>query len=318
MTSILVTGANGFVGRAVCARALPKGLQIKGATRQACPLPEGVGNVVVGELGNTTDWRQALQGVDVVIHLAARVHVMRDDAHDPIEAFRQVNMQGTRHLAKAAAAAGVRRMVYVSSIKVNGEETLGEQRFSERDAPLPQDPYGVSKMEAEQALWEVSRETGLQVVILRPPLVYGEGVKGNFERMMRAVLRGWPLPLGAVHNKRDLVYVGNLADALLACAEHPQAAGNTYLVSDGESVTTTELLRALAESMGIASRVFRVPLPILKFLAGMAGRSAEAARLLGSLQIDSGKIRRELNWTPPYTLQQGLQATAAWYRNTHS
>lgn len=317
MTSILVTGANGFVGRALCALGVERRLQVKGATRHPCQLGEGVENVVVGELGEATDWSQALRGTEIVVHLAARVHVMRDQTQDPLDAFRQVNVHGTRQLALAAAAAGVRRLVYVSSIKVNGEETQGDAQFNEGDVPSPQDPYGRSKMETEQALREVSMVTGLQIVIVRPPLVYGEGVKGNFEKMLRAVRCGWPLPLGSVHNKRDLIYVGNLADALLACATNPRAANATFLVSDGVSVSTAELLTTLAKAMAQHSRLFPFPLSVLRLLAKMGGRSAEADRLLGSLQIDSGKIRRELNWTPPYTLQQGLQATAEWYRNTH-
>ncbi len=271
---------------------------------------------MVGALDVQTDWSAALAGVGVVIHLAARVHVMHDTAADPLEEFRRVNVAGTEHLARCAAASGVKRMVYVSSIKVNGEETPDGRIYSEQDIPAPQDPYGVSKWEAEQALQRVAHETGLEIVIVRPPLVYGAGVKGNFAQMLRIVARGVPLPFASVHNKRDLVYVGNLVDALIACATHPAAAGQTYLLGDGEPVSTSQLLRHLAQALDVPLRVFPLPPQLLVLAGRLLGKSAQVERLLGSLQVDSGKIRSQLNWTPPYTLQQGLQATAEWYRKS--
>jgi UDP-N-acetyl-alpha-D-quinovosamine dehydrogenase len=324
MTSILVTGANGFVGRALCDEAIAEGFQVKGATRCACHFDSGVEDVIVGNIDGDTDWTAALNGIKVVIHLAARVHVMREDADDPLAEFRRVNMIGTEHLARSAATSGVKRMVYVSSIKVNGEETapphprplpLGTMEyFSEQDVPAPQDTYAVSKWEAEQALLRVAQETGLQVVIVRPPLVYGAGVKSNFAQMMSAVVRGIPLPLASVHNRRDLLYVGNLVDALITCAAHPAAAGQTYLVSDGESVSTPELLRRLAAALSVPSRVFPCPPALLKLAGKLTGKSTQIERLLGSLRVNSEKICRELNWKPPYSMRQGLQATADWYR----
>jgi nucleoside-diphosphate-sugar epimerase len=253
-----------------------------------------------------------------------------------LEEFRRVNVAGTEHLARSAAASGVKRLVYVSSIKVNGESTLspstlspsrpprklspacggGEHNiFTESDIPNPQDPYGISKWEAEQALHRIAEETGLEVVIVRPPLVYGAGVKGNFAQMLKVLARGIPLPLASVRNLRSLVYVGNLADALIACATHPAAAGQTYLVSDGEDVSTPGLLRQLGDGMGRPARLFPWPAALLKLAGRVVGKADQVERLLGSLQVDSGKIRRELGWTPPHTLQQGLQATAEWYRN---
>lgn len=313
MTAILVTGANGFVGRALCGYAASHGFHVKAATRSACHFDGGVKNVITGTVDGDTDWVAALSGIDVVIHLAARVHVMRDDSSDPLAEFRRVNTAGTEHLARSAAASGVERLVYVSSIKVNGEETCDGRIYSEQDVPAPQDHYGVSKWEAELALHRVARETGLEVVIVRPPLVYGSGVKGNFAQMLRAVAHSVMLPFGLVHNQRDLVYVGNLVDALIACASHPLAAGQTYLVSDGEAVSTPELLRRLAEAMNVSSRVFPFPEAFLKLMGKLAGKSAQIERLLGSLRVDSGKIRHELNWVPPYTLHEGLEATAKWY-----
>ena len=272
--------------------------------------PGQIKRIAVGEINGQTDWSAALVGVNVVIHLAARVHVMHDTAANPLEEFRRVNTFGTEHLARAAAASGAKRLVYVSSIKVNGEETKSGRIYMESDIAAPQDPYAISKWEAEQALHRVARETGLEVVIVRPPLVYGAGVKGNFAQMMRVVARGVPLPLTSVHNLRDLVYVGNLVDALIACASHPAAAGKTYLISDGEPVSTSALLRQLALAMGVPSRLFPCPAALLKLAGVMLGKSEQIARLLGSLQIDSGKIRRELDWKPPFSLRQGLEETA--------
>lgn len=317
---MLITGANGFVGRVLCDAALVRGFDVKAATRTSCPFNDRfndrIESAVVGAVDGATDWTTALQGVDVVIHLAARVHVMREEAMDPLAEFRRVNTAGTVHLARTAVAAGVKRLVYVSTIKVNGEETPPGRRYSELDSPAPQDPYGVSKWEAEQALRSLALESGLQVAIVRPPLVYGAGVKGNFAQMLQAVARGIPLPFAAVNNRRDLLYVGNLVEALLVCASHPAAAGQTFLLSDGEPVSTPELLRRLAQALGVADRVFPFPPVLLKLAGKLAGRTAQIERLLGSLQIDSGKIRRELDWQPPYSLEQGLRDTVAGNAST--
>jgi nucleoside-diphosphate-sugar epimerase len=275
---------------------------VKGAT-------SGHGLFSGSAIDGDTDWSTALQGVDVVIHLAARVHVMTDAADDPITEFRLVNTAGTEHLARCAAASGVKRFVYVSSIKVNGEATSGNARFTEQDQPNPQDAYGVSKWEAEQVLHRVAAETGLEVVIVRPPLVYGAGVKGNFAQMLRVVALGFPLPFAGVKNKRDLVYVGNLVDALITCAMHPAAAGNTYLVSDGEAVSTPDLLRGLAKALGVSSRVFALPIGLLKLAGALFGKADQVERLVGSLQVDSSKIRRELGWVPPFSVHDELTAT---------
>jgi nucleoside-diphosphate-sugar epimerase len=236
---------------------------------------------------------------------------MRDDSSDQLVEFRRINTAGTENLARSAAAGGVKRLVYVSSIGVNGLFTNGDARFSELDVPAPHNPYAVSKWEAEQALNTVQQQTGLEVVVVRPPLVYGARAPGNFAQMLKAVAFGVPLPLGSVRNKRDLIYVGNLADALIACATHPEAAGQTYLVCDGEAVSTPGLLRRLAEEMNVPSRVFPFPPALLKIAGRLTGKSAQVERLLGSLQVDSGKICRELNWMPPYTLSQGLRETVA-------
>jgi len=313
----LVTGASGFIGKLLCTELLRQGQSVRAAVRSANSLVENVEVVVVGSIDGQTDWTDALRGVDAVIHLAARVHVMHEDASDPLDEFRKVNVVGTEHLARSAAVNGVKRLVYVSSIKVNGEATHSGNKFTEADTPSPQDPYGMSKCEAEQVLHRVAEETGLEVVIVRPPLVYGAGVKGNFAQMLRVLAKGIPLPLASVRNLRSLIYVENLVDALIVCATHPDAAGKIYLVSDGEDISTPDLLRRLGTALGRPARLFPCPQALLKLAGQLTGKSDQVERLLGSLRVDSGKICRELNWTPPCSLQQGLQETAEWYRNTH-
>ena len=306
---VLVTGATGFVGRALCEALVASGHQVKRANRTLQPgLPDAV---AVGEIGPDTDWRTALEGVSRVVHLAARTHVLREIAADPSAEYRRVNLDGTRGLAQMAARAGVRRLVFMSSIKVNGEAT--ERPFTEDDVPRPEDAYGRSKWETEQALARVAAETGLQVTVLRPPLVYGPGVKGNFLRLMDIVARGMPLPLASIENRRSLIYVGNLVDAIVKAIDTPCAAGRTYLVSDGEYVSTPDLARALARALGVRPRLLPCPPALLMLGAALAGKRAELARLTGSLQMDSAAIQRELDWRPRFTLAQGLAETARWY-----
>ena len=314
---ILITGASGFVGQRLSVEAAKQGMAVRLAQRSPGNRSGDLDAVLVGDIDGTTNWERALQNVDVVIHLAARVHVMNETTADPLGEFRKTNVQGTENLARQAAHAGVRRLVYVSSIKVNGEETGEGHRYSEHDRAAPQDPYGVSKWEAEQVLHKVALETGLEVAIVRPPLVYGSGVKGNFLQMLKVLARHIPLPLAAAGNLRSMIYVENLVSALIACATHSAAAGQTYLVSDGEDVSTPNLLRILGSAMGHPARLIYCPESILRFAGLISGKSGQVERLLGSLRVDSGKIRRELNWAPRYTLQQGLQETAQWYRNEY-
>lgn len=317
---VLVTGATGFVGQLLCRNLLDSGIEVLAAARQRRPEIEFAGHpftqIEVGEIRGDTDWSAALAGVETVFHLAARVHVMRETADDAMAEFRRVNVLGTLHLARCAAACGAKRLVYVSSIGVNGTQTTGLQHFSELDPPSPQGDYAVSKREAEQALHQVMQDTGLEIVIVRPPLVYGKGAPGNFEQMVKVLKLGLPLPFASVANLRDFIYVENLVDALRVCATHPAAVGQTYLVSDGEDISTPNLLRQLGAAMGHPVHLFPCPPALLKLAGCLTGRSDQIERLSSSLRVDSGKIRRELNWTPPYTLEQGLRATADWYRRS--
>lgn len=313
---VLITGASGFVGKALCTRLVAHGLDVVGTVRNlpGTPVP-GANYRIVAEMGTSTDWHDALAGVQAVIHCAARVHVMHDHAQDPLTEFRYVNTLGTETLARAAAHCGIKRLVFLSSIKVNGESAPPDAPFDQTSPAKPQDPYAISKWEAEQALTRVAAETDLEVVVLRCPLVYGPGgVKGNFLRLLQAVDRGIPLPFSLARNRRSLIYLDNLTGAITACLTHPAAARKTYLVSDGEDVSTAELITYIAQALGKSSRLWPCPLGLIKLAGMMTGKSDEIARLLGSLCIDSSRIRNELGWVPPYTLTQGLVETARWFR----
>jgi nucleoside-diphosphate-sugar epimerase len=340
--NILITGANGFIGQALCKRMLADGYQVRGAVRgttQMTALVSGVEGVMVGDIGPETDWSEALAGIDGVVHLAARVHVMRESSVNPLAAYREVNVEGTKCLAITAANAGVKRFVYISSVKVNGERT-GDKRwdqgpgvggrektkvrgqegelkgtFSEKDVPEPQDPYGISKWEAEQVLRDVAADTGLEVVILRPPLVYGPEVRGNFLRLLRIVWRGIPLPLASIKNRRSLIYIGNFVDAIVNCITNPSATGKTYLLSDGDDVSTPELIKRIAYSMRRPAILYFFPSKFIQLAAGLLGKSAIVDRLVSSLTVNISKIKRNLNRKPPYTMEEGIRETVSWYKS---
>ena len=370
----LVTGAGGFVGHPLCKELFQRGYRVRGAMRSQGQLSAAGETVTVGDIDASTKWGDALRGVDTVIHLAARVHVMKDRAADPLTEFLKVNLYGTSNLARQAADAGVKRLVFVSSVKVNGESTApvstlssdpltpgtlfhgtlssdtlspnpsplkgegkneqaGEGKgdragggkndeasevkvmFAETDEPDPQDPYAISKMQSEQVLQKIAKETGLEAVIVRPPLVYGPGVKGNLLRLLDAIDKGIPLPLAGANNLRSMVYVGNLVDALIACATNPAAAGQTYLVSDGEDISTAMLVEKISRLLGRNNRMFYLPPGLLRAAAKMLGRAEQTDRLFGALRVNDQKLRGELGWKPPYTMEQGLRATADWYRD---
>ena len=303
----LVTGASGFVGRAVAARLAKEGRQVRAATRGRVDPRPGMQSAVVGDIHGDTDWSAALAGVDTVIHLAARVHVMRDASTDPLAEFRKVNTAGTLNLARQAAERGVRRLVFVSSVKVHGESG----RFRESDPPAPADPYGRSKLEAEDGLRATAGETGLESVILRPPLVYGPGVRANFAALMRAIARGIPLPFGSVRNRRSLVALDNLVDVICVAARHPAAANETFLVSDDDDLSTPDLVRRLAAAMGVRPRLVPVPPALLSLGAAVLGKRDLADRLLGTLTVDCSRVRNALGWTPPLSVDEGLRRAAA-------
>jgi len=319
MPTALITGATGFIGHAVCEQLLARGWQVKGTFRSSSQdggsLPEGVIPCSVDSLGPRTDWRMALSGIEVIVHLAARVHIMKETSEDSLVEFRQVNTHATERLARMAAQTGARRFVFLSTIKVNGENS-GNRAFTEGDALNPQDNYALSKLEAEQALKRVAGETGLDVVILRSPMVYGPGVKGNFLRLLQAVERGIPLPLASVHNRRTVIFLGNLVEAVITCMSHPQAKGKTYLVGDDEQISTAELISRTARALGKSARLWPFPAELLRYAAMFAGKSAEADKLLNSLLVDSSKIRSELGWKPHFSLDEGLSETARWYLQT--
>lgn len=314
MSVVVVTGANGFIGAALCASLYLAGYDVRGVVREGVAATSAMGRIAVGDIGAHTDWRVALEGAETVIHLAARAHVISDNAvPDPLAAFRAVNVAGTATLARAAAGAGVRRLIYLSSIKVNGEYSTSAP-FRESDIPAPTDAYGSSKYEAEQVLWQVAAETGLAVTILRPPLVYGPGVKANFLRLLQQVASGFPLPLASVKNQRSLLYLGNLVDAIVTCLSHPAAAGQLFLLSDGEDISTPLLIRRLAVALERRPHLFPFPLCLLRFVAAPAGSGKAVDRLLGSLTVDITHIRQQLGWTPPYSMAEGFRDTVSWFR----
>ena len=315
MSRILITGATGFVGRAVVAALRRDGHTLSGTTRQPDlgQGPEGIPLYHITGLGPDMDWTQVVAGAEIVVHLAARVHEMKESQADALALHRTINTEGTKRLAIAAAEAGARRFVFMSTVKVMGEETRSAP-FTESDAPAPEDAYGISKLEAEQALAGITAGTGMELVALRPPLVYGPNVKGNFLSLLNLCNRGFPLPLASINNTRSFVSAGNLASAVAVAAVHPGAAGETFFVSDGEDLSTPELFRRSAAALGLKARLIGFPVPLLEMTGSILGRGDAARRLTRSLAVDSGKIRRQLGWQPEESLDQGLARTAAWYR----
>lgn len=310
MGKILVTGAGGFVGQPFCEMLRNSEVDFLPVKRRN---GDGCFNACnVNEINASTDWRVALSGVNVVVHLAARVHVMNDKSSDPLAAFRAVNVDATLNLARQAVLSGVKRFVFVSSVKVNGEETTS-QPFTVFDAPAPLDPYGQSKLEAEIALRELSHVSGLEVVIVRPPLIYGPGVRANFLKLLQLVKSGVPLPLGAIHNRRSMVALDNIVDFLFTCTKHPAAAGQTFLVSDNNDVSISELLRMLAGAMGKRSMLIPVPAGIISGTSALFGQSAMTSRLLCSLQVDIGHTKSTLGWQPVVGMRESINKTVAHF-----
>lgn len=302
----VITGASGFVGSVIVREMQHRGcFEVLGLCRttqaNSEPVLAAVGDLAEAELSGM------LHGADAVIHAAARAHIMKDEVADPLAEYRRVNVTGTLNLARQAAAAGVKRFVFISSIKVNGEATVNGKTFFANDKPVPEDVYGQSKLEAELGLIQLAANTGMEVVIIRPPLVYGPGVKGNFASMIKLVEKRLPLPLGAVQNKRSLIGIDNLVDLIIRCIDHPAAANQVFLAGDGEDLSTTELLRGVGKAIGKPARLIPVPAGLLQFGATLLGRKAMAQRLLGSLQVDISKTCELLDWKPPYTVEEGLR-----------
>lgn len=314
----LVTGANGFVGTALCERLIAQGIETRAALRTRHVSNKSLlQRFEVGDIHAGTDWTVALEGVTHIVHLAARVHVMNEQARDPLKEFRAVNTAGTLNLAQQAVAAGVRRLVYISTIKVNGERTSGRP-FHADDEAMPEDAYAQSKQEAELVLKEIGKHSGLEIVIVRPPLVYGPGVKGNFLSMLRVLRQGWPLPLAGCDNRRSLVGLSNLVSLLEKCMTHPAAAGEVFLASDGEDLSTPDLLQRLSLALGRKARLFTIPPTLLRVAATVSGHAGIYERLCGSLQIEMSKGLKLLDWRPPITVDEELRRTAHWFLASNS
>lgn len=313
---ILVTGATGFIGRSLISGLVIKNFDIIATVRENCRiLFSDIKQVNIASLSATTDWSIVLKDVNVVVHLAARVHVMNEITVDPLAEFRKVNTAGTLNLAQQAADTGVKKFIFLSSIKVNGEGTDSGLKFLSDDDYIPTDPYGLSKYEAEQGLLVLAKETGMEVVIIRPPLVYGPGVRANFASMMKWINKGVPLPLGTVHNLRSFVALDNLVSFIIHCIEHPLAANEIFLISDGEDISTTELLNKVAASFG--KKAFLLPIPVswMRIMAKLLGKGDVANRLFSSLQVDSLKARDLLGWKPVISMDEQLKKTADAYLN---
>jgi nucleoside-diphosphate-sugar epimerase len=315
MTKILITGATGFVGRALFENLkLKKKYLIHLTTRtNQEELFEGGKAFNIGEIDSSTNWNDALDGVDCIVHCAARAHTTEKKQTDLLNAYRRINVDGTRNLAKQAVAIGIKRFIFLSSIKVNGEETIATKSFKYNDISQPEDAYGITKWQAEQALLEISKQTGLEVVIIRPPLVYGEGAKGNFLHLLNLVYKQIPLPFANINNLRSFIGLDNLLDLIICCIQHPKAAGETFLVSDGEDVSTSDLIIKLSKFMDKSPRLFQVPQLIIQLIGRLVGKSSEIERLLGSLRIDNSYTREILGWSPALSLDESLAKTVRGY-----
>lgn len=311
MKKILITGANGFIGKHLCQALKSKGYFVREAIRMKNNESNALicdETVKIGDIDGDTDWTIALKNIDAIIHLANRAHILKKDLDDK-EKFDTINVQGTKKLAEQAAAAGIKRFIYLSSVKVNGERTLNGRMFKETDTPAPEDDYGRSKEAAENILKKISNNAGLQYVILRPPLVYGAGVKANFKMLISLVKKGVPLPFSSIDNRRSFIYIGNLISAIIECLENPNAINQIYLVGDGHDVSTSELFAIIASLLGKKAKLFSVPKWLLQLAAGLVGQKEKMGKLTESLQIDTAKIHDQLNWWPSFTVKQGLAET---------
>jgi len=317
MSNILLTGATGFVGNRLLSMLKENGHHCRAAVRRpSSSVDVHAESIIVGEIDAHTNWSQAVKGMDVIVHLAARVHVMNDQADNPLVEFRKINLDGTRSLAEAAAKAGVKRFIYISTIKVNGEATHGKA-FTSQDTPSPSDPYAIAKWEAEKALQQISKDTGLEVVVIRPTLVYGPGVKANLYNLIKLVRKRIPLPLAGIKNRRSLVALDNLTSLIMTCCEHPAAAGHVFLACDDEAVSTAELIGRIARSFGQYSTLFYFPPGIMAWVAGLLGKQAVWQRLAGSLEVDNSEAKKIMGWQPVTTMDEELKRIAASMNGKH-
>jgi UDP-glucose 4-epimerase len=313
---VLVTGATGFVGRALLTRLILDKFIVSAAVRSNFEFIDKVKVINVGEFSSSIQWDSALLDIDVVIHLASRVHIMNDQAEDPLAEYRRINVDVSLNIARQAVAAGVRRFIFLSSIKVNGESTPKGKPFTAESPPCPKDAYGISKLEAELALKELGNQTGLEIVIIRPPLVYGPGVKANFLRMIQYLASSTVLPLGAINNLRSLVALDNLVDLIVRCTYHQNAGNQVFLVSDDEDLSTQDLLEQMGRTLGKPARLISIPCFLLIILAKIFGRGALVERVLSSLQVDISKTRQILDWSPVINVEEGLQRVARDFNNS--
>lgn len=305
MHKVLVTGSNGFLGKALVNQlGKLKNHQIRCVIRSRIKAKNSEKYVLIKNIDGNTDWSNALEAQTTVIHTAARAHVMKENTNDQIDLYRSTNVEGTLKLAQQAAVMGVKRFIFISSIKVCGEHSKEGMAFSQHDMPNPQDAYGRSKLEAELGLMEINKKTKMEVVIIRPPLIYGSGVKGNFSQLMKIIQRGIPLPFGSINNKRSLIGLDNLIDLIVTCIDHPNAAGQTLLASDGQDLSTTELLSCLAQALDMKPRLIKIPQKLLMNLLKLLGKEDVSQRLFGSLQVDITRTRELLDWSPPFTVAE--------------
>lgn len=312
MSKILVTGASGFIGQHLVPILCSLGHEVRCAVSKLHPFLDAP-QVIVDKLENKPDWSTALDGIEIVIHLAARAHIMEEKALSPLDEYCKVNFEGTKHLASQAANQGVKRFVFLSSIKVNGEFTEEQQPFTEQSPALTSDPYGLSKLYAEQFLSELAHHSTMEYVVIRPPLIYGPRVKANFLKMLQLVSKKYPLPFKNVNNNRNLIYIDNLTSALCAVLEHPNAANQTYLVADNESVSLTQMLQKIAEGMAVPIFLLPIPIKLMNSILKLIGKANLLTRLFGSLEVSNDKIKKDLDWNPPFTATEGLIRTAQWY-----
>jgi len=319
MKKILITGASGFIGQSLIKSLFNSSRSVRGTIRSRNLFFSDAKTeyVFIGDINLKTNWRESLINIDCIIHCAGKAHAIKSKKNNLSKIYQSVNVDGTKQLAEQAAQAKVRRLIFLSSIKVNGEDTnndiiikfLNEKKnvFSHKDLASPKDHYAISKLEAENALWEISSRTGLEVVVVRLPLVYGYGAKGNLERLIKLVKSGIPLPLSLVKNQRSMIGIDNLVDLLIRCIDHPEASGKTFLASDKEDLSTPELIKLIASSMGRRTNLFPFPISMLKFLGSVFGKSEEINRLVGSLRIDDSYTKEILNWTPPISVEEGIR-----------